>query len=117
MPLLCSGYLSVRFHGPVLRLKWGQRQEPARAAISGREYGEAAGEVSGLVSVTTSQAWVPVPKNRIPHSITIDHFWKVPYLLISQTPFSGSFTAWDEMTPLQTKHADLGAVCTRLQCF
>lgn len=23
MPLLCSGYLSVRFHGPVLRLKWG----------------------------------------------------------------------------------------------
>lgn len=44
MPLLCSGYLSVRFHGPVLRLKWGQRQEPIRAAISGGENGEAAGE-------------------------------------------------------------------------
>lgn len=32
------------------------------------------GEVSGLVSVTTSQAWVPVPKNRIPHSITSSSF-------------------------------------------
>lgn len=31
--------------------------------------GRLLGKVSGLVSVT-SQAWVPVPKNRIPHSIT-----------------------------------------------
>lgn len=36
--------------------------------------GRLLGEVSGLVSVTTSQAWVPVPKNRIPHSIASSSF-------------------------------------------
>lgn len=58
MALLCSGYLSVRFHGPVLRLKWGAKAGASKGChIRSRGMVRLLGKCQGWVSVTTSQAW------------------------------------------------------------
>lgn len=66
------------------------------------------GEAAGVGWGGDKPGTVPLPGNRILCIQPDAHFWKVPCLPMSQIPLLVTFTAWDEMSPLQPQACQPG---------